>query len=142
MCLTDVPANRVPFPKPAGYDPRRYEIFLRYVEAGWSDVLGNHAAMPNRKSDTNNHGAFSTDDIGMNYDYPEADYAHAGKDRRRAPRLPTGADVDDGQQSPRAGRTARSGSRNGAWPRTSSPTTAIGRTSFTSARPGGWSPTT
>jgi hypothetical protein len=75
MCLTDVPANRVPFPKPAGYDPQRYEIFLRYVEAGWRDVLGNHAAMPNRKSDTNNHGALSTDDIGMNYDYPEADYA-------------------------------------------------------------------
>ena len=31
--------------------------------------------MPNRKTDTNNHGAFSTDDIGMNYDYPEGDYA-------------------------------------------------------------------
>ena len=31
--------------------------------------------MPNRKSDTNNHGAFSTDDIGMNYDYPEANYS-------------------------------------------------------------------
>jgi hypothetical protein len=31
--------------------------------------------MPNRKSDTNNHGAFSTDNIGMNYDYAEANYA-------------------------------------------------------------------
>ena len=31
--------------------------------------------MPNRKSDTNNNGAFSTDNIGMNYDYPDADYA-------------------------------------------------------------------
>jgi hypothetical protein len=75
MCLTDAADNRLPFPKPADYDPRRYEIFLRYVEAGWKDLLGNHAPMPNCKSDTNNHGAFSTDDIGMNYDYPEADYA-------------------------------------------------------------------
>jgi hypothetical protein len=75
MCLTDVPENRVAFYKPAGYDPRRYEILLRYIEAGWKDVLGNHAPMPNRKSDTNNHGAFSTDDIGANYQYPEAGYA-------------------------------------------------------------------
>jgi hypothetical protein len=75
MCLTDVPENRIAFVRPAGYDRRRYEILLRYIEAGWQDVLGNHAPMPNRKSDTNNHGAFSTDDIGMNYDYPEADYA-------------------------------------------------------------------
>jgi len=29
---------------------------------------------PNSKTDTNNHGAFSTDNIGMNYDYPEATY--------------------------------------------------------------------
>jgi hypothetical protein len=75
MCLTDVATNRVPFTKPAGYDPRRYELFLRYVEAGWRNFLGNHAPMPNRKSDTNNDGAFSTDDIGANYDYPEGDYA-------------------------------------------------------------------
>ena len=31
--------------------------------------------MPNGKSDTNNLGAMSTDNIGMNYDYPEASYA-------------------------------------------------------------------
>src|SRR5690606_11594735 len=30
--------------------------------------------IPNRKTDTNNHGPFSTDNIGMNYDYPEASY--------------------------------------------------------------------
>jgi hypothetical protein len=75
LCLTNVPENRVPFPKPANYDPRRYEIYVRYLEAGWQEVFGNHVPMPNRKSDMNNHGAFSSDDIGMNYDYPEADYA-------------------------------------------------------------------
>jgi hypothetical protein len=75
MCLTDDPANRIPFPKPEGYDPLRYEIYLRYIEAGWRNVWGNHQAMPNRKTDTNNHGAFSTDHIGANYGYPEGDYA-------------------------------------------------------------------
>jgi hypothetical protein len=75
MCLTDDPENRVPFPKPEGYDPLQYEIYLRYILAGWRNIWGNHQAMPNRKTDTNNHGAFSTDNIGMNYDYPDGDYA-------------------------------------------------------------------
>jgi hypothetical protein len=75
MCLTDVPENRVPYPKPAGYDPLRYELLLRYLTPEWKDIFGNHQPMPNRKTDTNNHGAFGTDDIGMNYDYPEGDYA-------------------------------------------------------------------
>ncbi len=30
--------------------------------------------MPNDKTDTNNHGPFSTDNIGMNYDYPDGSY--------------------------------------------------------------------
>ena len=30
--------------------------------------------IPNWKTDTNNHGPVSTDNIGMNYDYPEAGY--------------------------------------------------------------------
>ncbi len=34
MCLTDVPENRVPFPKPEGYDPARYEISARMIAAG------------------------------------------------------------------------------------------------------------
>jgi len=75
MCLTDAPENRVPFPKPEGYDPMRYELYLRYINKGWRTIWGNHKAMPNRKTDTNNHGAFSTDNIGMNYAYPDGDYA-------------------------------------------------------------------
>jgi hypothetical protein len=35
-------------------------------------VFGKFDAVPNGKTDTNNHGPFSTDNIGMNYDYPEA----------------------------------------------------------------------
>ena len=75
MCLTDDPANRLPFPKPPKYDPLRYELLRRYIEAGVFDALGSNLPMPNRKTDTNNNGAFSTDDIGMNYEYPDGDYA-------------------------------------------------------------------
>jgi hypothetical protein len=75
MCLTDVKENQVPFPKPAGYYPLRYELCLRTILAGQWDGLGAPAMMPNRKTDTNNKGAFSSDNIGMNYDYPDGDYA-------------------------------------------------------------------
>jgi hypothetical protein len=75
MCLTNAPENRLPFPKPAGYDPLRYELLLRYIQGGVWDAFGSNLPMPNRKTDTNNNGGFSTDNIGMNYDYPDADYA-------------------------------------------------------------------
>lgn len=79
MCLTDAPDNRVAFPKPDGYDPLRYELALRTIEAGQWDGLGAPTGMPNRKTDTNNKGAFSSDNIGMNYDYPDGDYATRAK---------------------------------------------------------------
>jgi hypothetical protein len=75
MCLTKVPENRLPFPKPNGYDPDRYELLLRYLQAGVWDALRLTSRMPNGKTDTNNFGGFSTDNIGRNYDYPNGDYA-------------------------------------------------------------------
>src|SRR5262245_26710080 len=75
MCLTDAPENRLPVPKPADYDPQRYELLARYIHAGVWDAFCSNLPMPNRKSDCNNCGAFSTDNIGMNYDYPDGDYA-------------------------------------------------------------------
>ena len=77
MCLTDVAANKVAFPKPDDYDPMRYELLARTIALtpDWNDVFGNHQHMPNGKTDTNNHGPFGTDYIGMNHGYPEADYA-------------------------------------------------------------------
>ena len=75
MCTTDAPGNRLPWPKPQGYDPLRYELLLRNFEAGDHRVPWNPVAMPNRKTDTNNNFAISTDNIGMNYDYPDGDYA-------------------------------------------------------------------
>ncbi len=74
MCLTDHPENRIPFAKPEGYDPKQYELLARIYEAGWKETFGKFDPIPNRKTDTNNHGPFSTDNIGMNYDYPEASY--------------------------------------------------------------------
>ena len=75
MCLTDDPSNRVPFAPPAGYDPTQYELLLRIYAAGWTETFGKFDPIPNHKTDTNNHGPFSTDNIGMNYDYPDASYA-------------------------------------------------------------------
>jgi len=75
MCLTNVPENRISFPKPDGYDPMRYELLARYIRSGVFDCLNNTVPMPNGKTDTNNHGGFSTDNIGMSYDYPEGDRA-------------------------------------------------------------------
>jgi len=74
LCLTDVPVNRIPFAKPEGYDPARYELLARVFEAGWREVFQKFDPIPNHKTDTNNHGPFSSDHIGMNYDYPEASY--------------------------------------------------------------------
>ncbi|QDS92918.1 Xanthan lyase precursor [Roseimaritima multifibrata] len=74
MCLTNFDDNRVPFPKPDNYDPMQYELLARYLDGGWRQVWRKFDPAPNHKTDTNNHGAFSTDNIGMNYDYPAASY--------------------------------------------------------------------
>ena len=75
MCLTRVPENRLAFSKPAGYDATQYELLLRVLNTEWREVFQKFDPIPNDKTDTNNHGPFSTDNIGMNYDYPEASYA-------------------------------------------------------------------
>ncbi len=74
MCLTKVKKNMVPFPKPESYDPLRYELLARYLDMGKRNLFGKFDPIPNQKTDTNNSGAFSTDNIGMNYDYPEGSY--------------------------------------------------------------------
>ncbi|MBI3878868.1 MAG: FAD-dependent oxidoreductase [Verrucomicrobia bacterium] len=78
MCLSDNPKNQRPFPKPKGYDAKQYELLLRVFAAGWRETFHKFDPIPNHKTDCNNHGPFSTDNIGMNWDYPDASY-----DRRR-----------------------------------------------------------
>jgi hypothetical protein len=75
VCLTDAPQNKVPIAKPAKYNAQRYELLRRYIDAGVFDALKLNTPMPNRKTDINNHGAFSSDHIGANWDYPNGDYA-------------------------------------------------------------------
>ncbi len=86
VCMTRVADNRVTFPKPAGYDPARFALLARMLQEmdtvkqakqqKWTAVdVMKPDALPNGKTDTNNNGAFSTDYIGGNYDYPEASYA-------------------------------------------------------------------
>jgi len=74
MCLSNHPDNRVSFPKPENYNPQNYVLLARVFASGWREVFHKFDPIPNRKTDTNNHGPFSTDFIGMNYDYPEASY--------------------------------------------------------------------
>jgi len=74
MCLTDHAENRVPFTRPEGYSADEYELLRRILNAGWREGFQKFDPIPNRKTDTNNHGPFSTDYIGQNYDYPNASY--------------------------------------------------------------------
>jgi len=79
LCLTKNPANRIAIKRPARYDSTKYELLLRQIaverptQINWGVM--HIADMPNQKTDINNKGAFSTDMIGENYDYAEADYA-------------------------------------------------------------------
>ncbi|MFI8687579.1 FAD-dependent oxidoreductase [Rossellomorea sp. NPDC077527] len=74
ICLTTDPDKRMSFPKPPTYDPDKYSLLLRYIQAGVWDAMNLHIMLSNGKSDLNNHGAVSTDYIGMNHAWPNASY--------------------------------------------------------------------
>ncbi len=74
MCLTNMPANRVPFAKPSSYDQRQYELLLRVYGSGWRETFRKFDPIPNGNTDTKDHGPFSTDNIGMNYGNPDGAY--------------------------------------------------------------------
>ncbi len=44
---------------------------IRCGGAGSKEDVLKSDPVPNDKTDTNNYGPFSTDDVGMNYEYPE-----------------------------------------------------------------------
>lgn len=93
VCLTDVPDNRVPFEKPASYNPLDYEALARLIATMKNVVPGprKHAAVglrgnggdlgvnfelvPNRKTDSNSGSEFGSDLTGRSYGWAEADYA-------------------------------------------------------------------
>ncbi|MBL7873261.1 MAG: FAD-dependent oxidoreductase [Cyclobacteriaceae bacterium] len=78
LCLTNQPENRIDITRPADYDSIKYELLIRQLATYTPDSLNwqllHIASMPNHKTDINNCGGFSSDMVGMNYEYPEGDY--------------------------------------------------------------------
>lgn len=78
ICLTSDPNNMVPITKPEGYDVSHFELLARLIaKQPERKTLNDYfiwSKMPNNKTDINNRNGFSTDMIGMNHDYPDADY--------------------------------------------------------------------
>jgi hypothetical protein len=78
ICLSNDPANRIPITRPENYDSTKYELLVRLIQAQpGKRRLNDYFSwdlMPNHKTDINNNGAFSTDMIGANYEYPESDW--------------------------------------------------------------------
>lgn len=87
ICMTDDPALRIPWEKPAEYDPRQYVLADRWFNGPKDeyneqilpgpiirkfDVLTNPTKGGHRKTDTNNHGPVSSDFIGQNWEWPDA----------------------------------------------------------------------
>jgi len=76
ICLTDNADNMIPITRPQDYDSSRYELLKRLFAAqpGLRSISDYFiwTPMPNRKTDINNRGAFSTDMIGANYNWPDA----------------------------------------------------------------------
>ena len=79
LCLTRNPLNRVPITKPEGYDSSQYELLARLSATRWDEFFAKYDPVPNLKTDVNNHGPFSYDNIGMNWDYPDATYERRGE---------------------------------------------------------------
>lgn len=79
ICLTSDPANQILITQPDAYDASRYELLVRLMnKQPERKTLNDYfiwSRMPNRKTDINNRNGFSTDMIGMNYEYPDGDYA-------------------------------------------------------------------
>jgi hypothetical protein len=77
VCLSRDPANRIEITQPDKYDPSHYELLARLFEKEPNrpfNLILKPDLMPNNKTDINNNGPISTDMIGMNYNYPEANY--------------------------------------------------------------------
>jgi len=82
ICLTNKPDNLIPVTRPDNYDSTRYELLLRLMKHTGKSTLSDYfiwGIMPNQKTDINNMKGFSTDMIGMNWDYPDASYAEREK---------------------------------------------------------------
>lgn len=85
LCLTTNPANRIPIAPPADYDPKRYELVARFIEAclAIGDEMdlrwfSKHDPLPNDKWDFNT-ATFGGNLPGASHAWPEAGYAQREK---------------------------------------------------------------
>jgi hypothetical protein len=82
LCLTKDPANRVPFPEPAKYDPARFEAVRRYFAQEKRPILlWDLYPLPGGKFDANNGigKQFSMGLVGAGNGWSEADEAGRAK---------------------------------------------------------------
>jgi hypothetical protein len=74
--------EKIPFPKPQGYDPGRYALLARFLnfdaDIAWKLTYTSRPMTDGpvqlRKGDSNNAGSFSTDYVGGNYRWPDGTY--------------------------------------------------------------------
>jgi len=81
LCLTTNPANMIPITPPSDYDPKRYEIIVRFIQACLANGdamdlrwFSKHDALPNDKWDFNT-ATFGGNLPGASHAWPEASYA-------------------------------------------------------------------
>jgi hypothetical protein len=82
LCVTKDAANRVPFPKPANYDPARFEVVRRYfAQEKRPHLLWDLYPLPGNKFDANNGigKQFSMGLVGACNGWSEADEAGRAK---------------------------------------------------------------
>ena len=75
LCVTDAPANRIPFEQPEGYREINHELLLRVFESGDTRLPILSHKLPNHKFDWNSMHAVGIDLPGASWPYPEADHA-------------------------------------------------------------------
>jgi hypothetical protein len=85
LCLSTNPANMIPITAPADYDPKRYEIVARFIEACLAigddmDLrwFSKHDPLPNDKWDFNT-ATFGGNLPGASHGWPEANYTDRQK---------------------------------------------------------------
>ncbi|MCB0344927.1 MAG: FAD-dependent oxidoreductase [Bdellovibrionales bacterium] len=75
LCMTKERENFVPISKPKNYRAEDFELFLAFLQRRPHTLLKelfHFFPLKNKKFDVNNRIAFSTDFVGANWDYPEA----------------------------------------------------------------------
>ena len=90
--------DRIPFPKPVGYDPGRYELLARFLNCSanitWTlDCTSKpmtDGPVKVKNGDCNNAGSFSSDYVGGSYRWPDGTYElaalnHIAPSRRGLP---------------------------------------------------------